>query len=191
MTSPTWFNPFRHEDPPKADPPTDPPADPPGDPADLGDGGKKALASERAARKVAEDARKAAEKLAAEQAARLKEFEDRDKTELERLTARADAAEKQLLTETAARLRVEVGFENGLTPDQTRRLQGTTREELAADAVALKELFPAAPGNPPGPKPDPAQNPGTKTPAPPSDFRTAEPAEVKRALADIKAGRTV
>lgn len=54
---------------------TDPPAtgttDDPKPPADLGDAGKKALETERAARKEAER--------------RLKEIEDRDKTELQKL----------------------------------------------------------------------------------------------------------
>jgi hypothetical protein len=96
-----WFNLTRHDEPP-ADPPADPPANPPADPPnDLGDAGKKALQEERAARK-------AAEKLAAEQAAKLKEFEDRDKTEAEKLAAKAEAAEKKATEATARAVKAEV-----------------------------------------------------------------------------------
>lgn len=52
-------------------------------------------------------------------------------------------------------LRLEVAAEKGLTPAQAKRLTGTTRDELAADADELKTLFPApttgtqgAPGTP-------------------------------------------
>lgn len=100
----------------------------------LGDGGKKALEAER---KNARQATKERDALAA----RLQEFEDRDKTEAQKLTDRAEAAEKRA-TETEGRaLRLEVASEKGLTPAQAKRLVGVTREELEADAAELLETF--------------------------------------------------
>jgi hypothetical protein len=134
--------------PPADPPPADPPADPKPD-ADLGDAGKKALASER-------DARKAAEK----ELARYKKAEadkvDADKTEAEKRAAadaRADAAELRAT-------RLEVAHEKGLTPAQAKRLVGTNREELEADADEVLRDFPVTPAGAapkPAPKPDPSQ----------------------------------
>lgn len=68
---------------------------------------------------------------------RLKEYEDRDKSDTEKLTedrdthkSRADKAEAEL-----ARYRVAAA--KGLTPGQAKRLVGTTEEELSADADEL------------------------------------------------------
>lgn len=83
----------------------------------------------------------AAEKLAA--------FEDRDKTEAQRLTDRADAAEKRATELEARALRLEVAAEQGLTTAQAKRLVGSTREELEADAKELLETFkPSTPDDP-------------------------------------------
>ena len=73
---------------------------------------------------------------------KLKEYEDRDKTDLQRLQEERDAlkSERDLLhLET---LRREVADEKGLTPAQARRLVGTTREELEADADDVLAAFP-------------------------------------------------
>ncbi|WP_051549266.1 hypothetical protein [Nocardioides sp. URHA0032] len=106
--------------------------------ADLGDAGKKALDAERREKR-------AAEKRAADLEARLKEFEDRDKTESTRAIERAEAAEKAAAAAEARALRLEVASEKGLTPAQAKRLVGETREELEADASELLETFkPAA-----------------------------------------------
>lgn len=66
--------------------------------------------------------------------AKLKEYEDRDKSESEKLTedrdshkSRADKAESELA-------RYKVAMAKGLTPGQAKRLVGSTEEELAADA---------------------------------------------------------
>lgn len=83
----------------------------------------------------------AAEKLAA--------FEDRDKTEAQRLTDRADAAEKRATELEARALRLEVAAEQGLNAAQAKRLVGATREELEADAKELLETFkPSMPDDP-------------------------------------------
>ena len=101
---------------------------------DLGDAGKKALDAERRDKR-------AAEKRAADLEARLKEFEDRDKTESTKALERAEAAEKAAAAAEARALRLEIAAEKGLTPAQAKRLVGETREELEADATELLETF--------------------------------------------------
>jgi hypothetical protein len=81
----------------------------------------------------------------AEAATKLQQFEDRDKSEAQKLQERAEAAEKRAADIEARALRLEVAAEKGLTPAQAKRLVGTTREELEADAAELLETFkPAA-----------------------------------------------
>ncbi len=101
---------------------------------ELGDAGKKALDAERRDKR-------AAEKRAADLEAKLKEFEDRDKTESTRAIERAEAAEKRADAAEARELRLEIASEKGLTPAQAKRLVGETREELEADAAELLETF--------------------------------------------------
>ena len=72
---------------------------------------------------------------------RLQEFEDRDKTEAQKLADRAEAAEKRAVELETKAMRLEVASEKGLTPAQAKRLVGTTREELEADADELLETF--------------------------------------------------
>ena len=72
---------------------------------------------------------------------KLQEFEDRDKTEAQKLADRAEAAEKRAVELETKALRLEVASEKGLTPAQAKRLVGTTREELEADADELLETF--------------------------------------------------
>lgn len=100
----------------------------------LGEAGKKALEAERRNARAAAKERDAL-------AARLKEFEDRDKSEIERASERAEAAEKRAAELEARAIRLEVASEQGLTAAQARRLVGETREELEADAKDLLETF--------------------------------------------------
>lgn len=100
----------------------------------LGDAGKKALEAERRNARAAAKERDAL-------AAKLKEFEDRDKSESEKAAERAAAAEKRVAELEAQATRLEVAFENGLTPAQAKRLVGSTREELEADAKELLATF--------------------------------------------------
>jgi hypothetical protein len=100
----------------------------------LGEAGKKALDTER------RNARQAAKERDA-LAARLQEFEDRDKTESQRATEALSAAEKRAADADARALRLEIAAEKGLTPSQAKRLVGATREELEADAAELLETF--------------------------------------------------
>jgi hypothetical protein len=74
-------------------------------------------------------------------AAKLTEFEERDKTEAEKLAARLADAEKRALDSETQAMRLEIAGEKGLTPAQARRLMGSTREELEADADDLLDTF--------------------------------------------------
>lgn len=109
----------------------------------LGDKGKQALARMKEQVSVAK-------KSAAEMAARLKEIEDRDKSELQKTAERAEAAEKALAAATAKEIRTAVGAAKGLTLSQSMRLQGSTTEELEADADAFLAEIKGAVAAPPG-----------------------------------------
>lgn len=74
-------------------------------------------------------------------AQRLQEIEDASKTEQQRATEALSAAEKRAGEAEATALRFEIAFEKGLTPAQAKRLVGSTREELEADADDLKATF--------------------------------------------------
>lgn len=77
-------------------------------------------------------------------ARRLEELENASKSETERLNARAEAAEKLAADSQSQALRLSVAFEKGLTPGQAKRLAGSTREELLADADEVLRDFPAS-----------------------------------------------
>lgn len=70
--------------------------------------------------------------------------EDEARPELERITARAEQAESRAGVAEQTALRYEVAFEQGLTFAQAKRLQGSTREEIEADAEEVKRDFPAS-----------------------------------------------
>lgn len=119
----------------------------------LGDGGKKALGAERQARKQAE------KELAAAQA-RISEFEDAGRSELEKAQRRIEAAEaaaqtyqEQLASKERQILISEIAAEAGLPPAFQGRIQGETREELLADAQELSKFL--APSGPRRPAPVP------------------------------------
>ncbi|PJE24736.1 MAG: hypothetical protein CK431_04360 [Mycobacterium sp.] len=104
----------------------------------LGGGGKKALDAERAARK-------AAEKTANELAAKVKAFEDRDKTDAEKSATRIAELEKALAdkdsviaTKELERLRTKIASREGKQVP-VESLTGTTEEELIAQADRLLE----------------------------------------------------
>ena len=137
----------------------------PPDPDDkpLGAAGEKALKAER-------EARKATEKDFADFKAEVAPFLDLMKglrgtvpgvepSDTEKLAAELEQFKAEAAQERVARLRIEVATSKGLTAAQAARLQGTTAEELQADADALLELFPTqtTPEAPKGPRGDPAQ----------------------------------
>ena len=98
---------------------------------ELGDAGKRALEAERRARRTAEKELKALRD-------KVKEREDLDKSELERLQDRIAEAEKRAEEAKAKADRYEVAAAKGLTPAQAKRLVGSTREELEADADEMR-----------------------------------------------------
>lgn len=74
-------------------------------------------------------------------AKKAQELEDAGKSESERLTERATSAEERAAKAEQAFMRLEVAVDKGLTPAQARRLVGTTKEELEADADDLLASF--------------------------------------------------
>jgi len=89
-------------------------------------------------------------KEAEEKAARLDEIENASKSEAERFAERIAAAERAAADAEQRALRVEVAAAAGLTPAQAKRLVGSTREELEADAADLLATFtPPDPQTPP------------------------------------------
>lgn len=123
---------------------------------DLGEAGKKALAEERKARRDLEKQLRDSGTSNAELQKRLKDFEDRDKTEIDK--ANETAAEFRTRMETEAREKAEVKLENqrfriaakkGLDPDLWDRVRGTTEEEITKDVESLVEKF-SAPTKRPG-----------------------------------------
>lgn len=113
---------------------------------ELGDNGIKALHAER-------DARKAAEKTAAEYAAKLKEFEDANLSELERIKKAADDSAAELAKLRTENVRSKVALAKGVPADLVEFLTGDTEEEVAAKADLLVSRL----GTPGIPKPDPSQ----------------------------------
>lgn len=112
---------------------------------DIDDGGEPDKGADPAAEvakwKALARKHEAQAKANAKAATRLKELEDAGKSEIEKANdaastekRRADEAEMKLL-------RMEVAIEKGLSPAQAKRLVGTTREELEADANELLEAF--------------------------------------------------
>ena len=78
-----------------------------------------------------------------ELAARVAQFEG-DKTEQQKLAERAAQYERELRDERHDKLRLAVAVEKGLVGEKAElaaRLQGETKEELAADADKLLALF--------------------------------------------------
>lgn len=114
----------------------------------LGDSGKRALTAERKLRREAE-------KAATDAQALVTKFEDANKSELERATAKASEAESKLAEIQADNLRLRVASESGLASDMFEFLTGTTEEQLTAQADKLKAATAAR--VPRLPAPDPSQ----------------------------------
>jgi hypothetical protein len=171
-----------------ATPPATPPAPPAGEPSGgstdpaLGPAGEKALAEWK---KRAKDA----EALAKDQAAKLQEFEDAQKTEAEKLADRAKDAEARAAAATqlavAAKVEALATGKFADPSDAVEALKGGTFVsdagviDAAAIGTALDDLLTRKPhwaagaGTPRTPAPDPSQ--GARPGTPPSlDQRIAE-----------------
>lgn len=105
----------------------------------LGENGEKALKAER-------DARKAAEKSNADLLAKIKEFEDRDKTESERQADRLAALEKSNRDLNADKARYEAALKHGLSMDDLALLG--PGDDIAERAERLAQRLAAAPVQP-------------------------------------------
>lgn len=120
--------------------------DEPGD--DLGDAGKKALAEERKARRALEKQLKELGTSNSELQKRLKDFEDRDKSEIDKAIEAANAAagERDAFRSESESLkklleRQKISAREGLDPELWDRVQGNTTEEIEADVKKLVEKF--------------------------------------------------
>jgi len=73
---------------------------------------------------------------------KLKEFEDRDKTDSQKQLEELETLRTEAATLRLENLRRDVASEKGLTHSQARRLIGSTREELEADADDFLQSIP-------------------------------------------------
>lgn len=136
-----------------ATPPADPPAptpEPKTPDEPLGEGGLRALQAER-------DARANAERTAAELAARVKEFEDANKSAEEKAAEQLAELQRTAAENAAKALRYEAAAKAGLPLSAAGRLQGNNLEELVADAESFKALIGSATADTKTPPPDPSQ----------------------------------
>lgn len=96
----------------------------------LGEAGKAALDSERKARRDAD-------RLAKELAAKLKEYEDRDKTEAQKQADAIQAAKAELDAARAEAARYRAAAKFGLTEDDLALLDGVPGDQLEERAAKL------------------------------------------------------
>lgn len=124
-------------DPDEPDPVDPDPDDP--DPGDVTDHDPKTFDAAYVKKIRGEAARYRRE--AREATARAKEFEDRDKTEAQKLEERATGAEQRAKAAELDLARTRVALRKGLTEQQAKRLIGETEEQLEADADDLLASF--------------------------------------------------
>lgn len=124
----------------------------------LGDAGKKALQEER--RKA-----RAAERQLADLQKRLQEFEDRDKTEAQKLAEAKTAAEQKAAQAEQELMRYRVAAAKRLPAELAARLRGSTEEEMAEDADALLSLLGTQ-------RQTPSYDGGVRTTARPTDMNS-------------------
>lgn len=119
----------------------------------LGENGMKALKAER-------EANKAAKAKIAEYEAKIKAFEDRNKTESEKEDERVQALEKSNAENSRKALQYEVAAEKGIPLKLATRLRGDDKDSMLADADELLPLIQQTKTN--IPKPDKSQGRGGK-----------------------------
>ena len=120
-----------------------------GDPEKLGDGGKKALDAERAARR-------AAEARVAELETQIGSLTTEHQQAIESVTSEAATARTEAEKAASDVLRYRVALETGVPAKHIGRLQGDTEEALREDAAAF--VADIVPGKT-TPKPDLSQGP--------------------------------
>lgn len=125
-----------------------------GDPNALGDGGKKALEAERAARKAAESRVAELENQVTTLTTTHQQALDAATSAATEATSRADKADGEVL-------RYRVALETGVPAKHIGRLQGDTEEALREDAASF--VADIVPGKT-TPKPDLSQGPQGDTP---------------------------
>jgi hypothetical protein len=155
----------------------------------LGDAGKQALDRMKAEKKAAAADATAAKKALAEAQAKIAEYADRDKTDTEKLAAKAEAAEKLAATATARAVAAEVralaaaefadASDAALLGDLTKYAKADGDVDLDAIKTDLAALLTAKPhlkrtAARTGPLPDGSQGRGGNNA--PADFRTADKA---------------
>lgn len=123
-------------DPPGTPPPTPPPPDPDPDPDEPTDVEALKVALRKANREAA-DHRRTAAKLRADRQA----DEDAKKSELQRATERADAAERERDALQVAVLRAKVAAEVELPAELHDRIVGDDEAAMRRDAKRLADLF--------------------------------------------------
>lgn len=119
---------------------------------ELGDAGKKAIQSEREARKIAD---KRADDLAAE----LKAIKDAQLSDVERAKQSAADSAAELEKLRTENIRTSVALTKGVPADLIEFLTGKTEEEVTAKADLLLARLNA----PKTPKADPSQGPAGST----------------------------
>lgn len=187
-----WLTLFAHDAPPTTPPATGeaPPAAPPAGqtspsppatgeapPAtpegSLGDPGKAALQAERKARSDAE-------RLNRELSARVKAFEDAQKSAEQKMADDLAAAQAEAAKATAELLQLRIVNEVGVPADLAEFVTGADEAELRARAQKLKAALPA-PTTPPAPPRSSGLNAGGESPSP-TDYRKATDSEVDAEL---------
>lgn len=133
---------------PAGETPTTPPVDAPTDELKSPESKQAVLADLARARAEAKAARE-----------QLQAIEDANLSELEKAQKAATEAASRLAEFESANLRQRVALDKGLPASLVSRLQGTTEDEVAADADALLALIKA----PRSPAPDPGQGPRPAT----------------------------
>jgi hypothetical protein len=83
-------------------------------------------------------------KANAEAAKELQKIKDAQKSDEERRSEVLTAAERKAADAELRAERLEVAFAKGLTPAQAKRLAGSTRDELEADAEEVLRDFPVS-----------------------------------------------
>lgn len=83
------------------------------------------------------------EQRAKENYEKLQEFEDAQKSDIEKLSERAARAEQEREQASLQVARMQIAIDYKLTMDEAKRLQGSTPEELEEDAEELMKLLQA------------------------------------------------